>query len=100
MSWFLTNSSDFQVGMGARRERASDRGGAKVLVQNEEYGVCESVRHCTKRLRRSAREFAADHAHLHSKMPWHEILSLEDLAHLVSVPGRIEYERLYRPSRS
>ena len=33
--------------------------------------VCAAVHNCARRLRRSEREFAYDHAHLHAKLPWY-----------------------------
>ena len=45
----------------------------------------ESVKDCAKRLPRSEREFAVDHAHLHSEMPWCENLTAKDAATLVGV---------------
>ena len=43
-----------------------------MLVPNDKYLVCGSARNCTKRIRRSEREFAADHAHLPTKMLWYK----------------------------
>ena len=56
-----------------------------VVVENQEYWVCESVKNCAKRLRRSEREFAVDHANRHSEMPWCQNLTAKDAANLVSV---------------
>ena len=40
----------------------------------------ESVKDRAKHLRRSEREFAVDHANLHSEMPWYENLTAKDAA--------------------
>ena len=47
--------------------------------------MCECVKNCAKRLRRSEKEFAVDHANLHSEMPWYQNLIAKDAANLVSV---------------
>ena len=58
----------------------------KALVENEDFVVCEAVQNCAKRLRRSEREFAAEHAHLHAALPWYEVLTPQDAADLVGIP--------------
>ncbi|CAE7325281.1 unnamed protein product [Symbiodinium sp. CCMP2456] len=62
-----------------------DKSQHSTVVENEDYWVCESVKDCAKRLRRSEREFAVDHANLHSEMPWCETLTTKDAATLVGV---------------
>ena len=56
-----------------------------VVGGNQEHWVCESVKDCTKRLRRSEKEFAVDHANLYSETPWYENLTAKDAATLVGV---------------
>ena len=49
------------------------------------YYVCASVTGCSKRLRRSEREFVGDHAHLHQQETWYSNLTPENSAALVNV---------------
>ncbi|CAE7633168.1 ANKRD65 [Symbiodinium sp. CCMP2592] len=56
-----------------------------VLVENAQYYVCASVTGCSKRLRRSEREFVGDHAHLHQQETWYSNLTPENSAELVNV---------------
>ncbi|CAE7705251.1 ANKRD65 [Symbiodinium sp. CCMP2592] len=56
-----------------------------VLVENHQYYVCASVTGCSKRLRRSEREFVGDHAHLHQQETWYSKLTPENSATLVNV---------------
>ena len=55
-----------------------------MLVQSEL--VCQRVSGCNKRMRRSEREFAGHHPHLHASLPWHKDLELEAAGELANVP--------------
>ena len=45
---------------------------------------------CTKRLRRSERESAVEHAHLHAELACHNDLKIKHAAELVDVPVDVE----------
>ncbi|CAE7785434.1 Tanc1 [Symbiodinium sp. CCMP2456] len=65
-----------------------------VVVENTEYFVTDSLGDCSKRLRRSEREFCGDHAHLHQHQHWYKDLQTEDAAGLVDTPAKASKEHL------
>ena len=56
-----------------------------LLTGQLRYYVCASVTGCSKRLRRSEREFVGDHAHLHQEETWYRDLTPAQTAALVNV---------------
>ena len=56
-----------------------------LLAGQLRYYVCASVTGCSKRLRRSEREFVGDHAHLHQEETWYRDLTPAQTAALVNV---------------
>ena len=69
-------------------EKAEDH----VVVESEDFFVSDAVKDCAKRLRRSEREFAVDHADLHAAQPWCEHLTVKEAAKLVGVPAEVTDE--------
>ncbi|CAE7940172.1 unnamed protein product, partial [Symbiodinium sp. KB8] len=67
-----------------------------VLVEDSRYYVCASVKGCSKRLRRSEREFVGDHAHIHQQETWYRDLTPEKAEKLVNchVPDEEVHEKL------
>lgn len=60
------------------------------------YYICASVKGCSKRLRRSEREFVGDHAHIHQQETWYRDLTPEKAEKLVNchVPDEEVHEKL------
>ncbi|CAE7632995.1 ANKRD65, partial [Symbiodinium necroappetens] len=67
-----------------------------VLVEDSRYYICASVKGCSKRLRRSEREFVGDHAHIHQQETWYRELTPQKAEELVNchVPDEEVHEKL------
>ncbi|CAE7836624.1 unnamed protein product [Symbiodinium sp. CCMP2592] len=76
------------------KEPVLEKASVDIVAENDEYYVCAAVHNCAKRLRRSEREFAGDHAHLHTGHPWYGELQLKDASSLVGVPLVLTNNRL------
>ncbi|CAE7194118.1 ANKRD65 [Symbiodinium sp. CCMP2592] len=71
-------------------ERSEDN----VVLESHQYFVCSNARGCSKRLRCSELEFAADHAHLHQDTMWYRSLTTEQAEAFVHVNADEEQARL------
>ena len=63
-------------------------------AEQPRYFVCSTATGCSKRLRCSEVEFAADHANLHQETAWYANLTTEQAATLVNIKTDDEEHRL------